>query len=266
VGADTENPTMEKAFLVVGALLLPLVAAASAMVLHVPVGVEPMVDGTKLGGGKATLVVDGYVSIYVLDAGPDQVALIDCGNDEHGAAILSALEARGLGAGSVKAIFLSHGHGDHIAGCRLFPHAEIYAFPGDVKIASGEERAHGPLPSLFDIAGGKSATVTRTLTDEETISVGRLQVKAYAVPGHTPGSAAYLSSGVLYLGDSATGRSNRKSLKHADWFYSYDVAQNVAELRNLYARLKAEKAVVTTLAFAHAGPLPGVELLLTAGD
>ncbi len=42
-------------------------------------------------------------------------------------AILAALGRRGLAASSVSAISLTHGHGDHVAGCRLFPDAKIYA-------------------------------------------------------------------------------------------------------------------------------------------
>ena len=255
---------MKKALLVIGALLLLGVGAGAAMFLPVMMGMAPMVDGTKLAGGSATLVADGYVAIFMLDGDAGQVALIDCGNDPSGSAILTALKARSLGPEAVKAIFLTHGHPDHVAGCHLFPAAEIYAFAADVKIASGEERAKGPLPSKFDLPKEKAAKVTKTLTDGESISVGGLQVKAYAVPGHTAGSAAFLSKGVLYLGDNAAGRSSGKGIKPAPWVFSDDTALNAAELKKLHARLKVERAEVKTLAFAHTGPLDGLELLGTA--
>lgn len=257
---------MKKALLVIGALLLLVVGAGLAMFGPMLIGMNPMVDGAKLGGGAATVVLDGYVAIDILDADDGHVALIDCGNDPAGAAILAALKARGLGPEAVKAIFLTHGHPDHVAGCRLFTGAEIYAFAGDVKIASGEERAKGPLPKLFDLPKEKAAKVTKTLTDGETVTVSGLQVKAYALPGHTAGSAAYLSKGVLYLGDSAAGRSGGKGVKPAPWVVSDDCDQNVAELKKLHARLKAENAEVTTLAFSHAGPVEGLDQLLTAAD
>jgi hydroxyacylglutathione hydrolase len=255
---------MKKALLAVGALLVLLVAAAAAMFLPVMVGMRPVIDGAKLGGGAATTVADGYVSMFLLDADPGQVALIDCGNDANGAAILAALKARNLGPEAVKAIFLTHGHPDHIAGCHLFPGAEIYAYPADVKMAAGEERGKGPLPSRFDVPKEKAAKVTRLLTDGQTIDLGALQLKAYALPGHTGGSAAYLSKGVLYLGDSASGRSSGTGIKAAPWVFSDDVPQNVVELKKLHARLKAENAEVKTLAFAHTGELDGLDLLLTA--
>ncbi len=255
---------MKKVLLVLGGLLVGLVAVGAALFGPMMIGMRPMVDGTKLGGGAATMVVDGYVAIFMLDADPGEVALIDCGNDPGGKAIFAALKARGLGPEAVKAIFLTHGHPDHVAGCHLFPRAEIYAYPADVKVANGEERAKGPLTKLLQMPKEKAARVTKTLTDAETVKVGSLEVKAYALPGHTGGSAAYLSKGILYLGDSAGGRSNGTGIKGAPWVVSDDTAQNLSELQKLHARLKAENAVVTTLAFAHSGPLDGLDLLLTA--
>ena len=255
---------MKKALLVVGGLVVLFLGTAVALFGPLVIGMKQQVEGTKLAGGTSTVVLDGYVGITVLDAEAGQVALIDCGNDPSGSAILTALKARSLGPEAVKAIFLTHGHPDHVAGCHLFPAAEIYAFAADVKIASGEERAKGPLPSKFDLPKEKAAKVTKTLTDGESISVGGLQVKAYAVPGHTAGSAAFLSKGVLYLGDNAAGRSSGKGIKPAPWVFSDDTALNAAELKKLHARLKVERAEVKTLAFAHTGPLDGLELLGTA--
>lgn len=255
---------MKKALLVVGVLVLLLVGGAGALFGPLFIGMAPLVDGTRLAGAAATTVVDGFSGIFVLDADPGQVALIDCGNDPNGAPILAALKARNLGPDAVKAIFLTHGHPDHVAGCHLFPRAEIYAFAADVKLASGEERPKGPLPSKFDLPREKAAKVTKTLNDGETIAVGSLEVKAYAVPGHTAGSAAFLSKCVLYLGDNAGGRSNGKGVRPAPWVFSDDTAQNLAELKKLHARLKAENAEVKTLAFSHTGPLEGLDLLLTA--
>ncbi len=255
---------MKKALLAVGGVLLLLILVAVALVAPAFMGMKELVDGSKLADGTSTLVKDGYVAMFLLDADPGQVALIDCGNDPTGAAILAALKARSLGPDAVKAIFITHGHPDHIAACHLFPGAQVYAFGADVKLANGEERSKGPLTSKLSIPPEKFAKVTQVLTDGQVVDVGALQVKAYAVPGHTGGSAAYLSKGVLYMGDSAGGKSDGKSIKPAPWLFTDDTEQNKAELKKLHARLKAENAEVKTLAFAHAGALDGVDLLLTA--
>ena len=166
----------------------------------------------------------------------------------------------------MKAIFFTHGHPDHVAGAHLFPKAEVYAFAPDVKLASGEERAKGPLTGRLPFPMEKAAKVTKTLTDGETVSVGSLQVRAFSVPGHTGGSAGFVSNGVLFLGDNCSGKSDEKSINAAPWAFTDDPKQNKASLKALHARLKAENVDVKTLAFGHTGPLDGLDLLLTAGD
>lgn len=253
---------MKKVLIVVGGLVLLLVAALAAIFGPVFSGNQPAIDGARLPG-DATQVVDGFVSLFILPAGGREVVLVDCGDDPEGAAILGALKARGLERGAVKAIFLTHGHPDHVGGCHLFPGADLYAFAADAKLASGEERAKGPLPSKMAMPKEKAAKVTRTLVDGEDVQVGSLIVKAFAVPGHTAGSGAFLANRTLYLGDSANGRSDGKTLKQAAWIFSDDPSGSTESLIRLHARLKNANADVATLAFGHSGPINGLDALLT---
>lgn len=257
--------SMKKALLGLAGLVLLVVAVVAALFVPVFTGVKPSVNGTHLEGG-AVQVLDGYVSAFLLPAGDGAVALVDCGNDPSGTGILEALRLWGLGPEAVKAIFLTHGHPDHLAACHLFKDAEVYAFAADAKIAAGLERPKGPVPSRFDTPPEKVILVTKMLMDGETVTVGTLNVKAYAVPGHTGGSAAFLADGVLYLGDSVSARSDGKTLKAAPWVFSDDTVQNLASLKKLHARLKEENAVVKLLAPAHSGQIEDVDALLTAGQ
>lgn len=225
-------------------------------------GMSPMVDNAPVGSGGAVLIADGYVGLYLLPGDANEAALVDSGNDPTGRAVLAALAARKLTKDAVKAVFLTHGHPDHTAGAQLFPGAQVYAFAADVKMAAAEEKAKGPLTSRLDFPKEKGAKVTKTLTDGETISVGSLQVRAFAVPGHTPGSAAFLSNGVLFLGDSAGAKADGKTIRGAPWAFTDDQAQNKASLKALHARLKAENVEVKTLAFGHTAPIDGMDALL----
>ena len=251
---------MKRAVLIIVALLV-LLCIVPSMVLAAMTfgGTAALVDGTELPGG-ARLVKDGYVAITMLPAGEGAVALIDCGNDPYGVAVMTELRRRGLAPDAVKAIFLSHGHPDHVAGCRLFSSAEVLVLPGDKGVAEGSERSKGPMPKLFEAPPEKRAKISRTLSDGETVTVGSLSVKVYAVPGHTAGSAAYLANEVLYLGDSAAAGDDGK-LVPAPWVFSDDTAENQRSLEALAARLKSEGAVVKKLAFAHSGPLDGPDAL-----
>lgn len=196
-----------------------------------------IVDGQQLAPGVET-VKDGFVSAFLLDVGPGKVALVDAGKDAAGHAIDAALARRGLGREAVSAIFLTHGHGDHMAACKLFPDARVYAMESEVSLI------------------GDAAKVTNPLKDGDVATVGELRVEAFAVPGHTPGSAAYLARGVLFFGDSA-GASKDGVVMKAVRLFSKDSGQNVASLKALEARLAPRASEVKELAFAHTGPLEG---------
>jgi hydroxyacylglutathione hydrolase len=197
-----------------------------------------IVDGAPIAPG-VTSVKDGFVSVYVLDAAPGKVALVDAGNDKSGKAILAALAARGLAKESVRAILLTHGHGDHVAACKLFPDAEVYAMQTELATI------------------GDAAKVTHPLKDGEAFDVGEMHVEAFATPGHTPGSAVYFARGVLFFGDSA-GASKDGTVMKAVRLFSGNSAENVASLNALAARMAPRAAEVKVLAFAHTGPLNGL--------
>lgn len=239
--------------LVVGALAAVFVPIFGGNALSTDVDVTPHVHQSQ----------DGYVNFFILDLG-DGVALVDAGNDASGAAVLAALKAKNREPKDVKAVFLTHGHPDHIAACHLFPTAAIYGFEGDVKGAAGEVRFKGTIPSMMDIPKEKTAKVTHVLQDGEVIPFGSTSVKAYLVPGHTDGSAAFLFEGVLFLGDNANARADLKTLKPAPGVFSVNSEQNKAELKKLHARLKSEAAVVTHLAYGHSGVSTELDGLLTA--
>ncbi len=199
----------------------------------------PMVDGQVLAPGVET-VKDGWmVSAFVLDVAPGVVALVDCGDDEAGKALLAALARRGLGPEAVAGIFLTHGHPDHTAGCHLFPKAQVFALAAEV-------------PTI-----GEAAKVTQPLKDGEATNLGGLHMETFATPGHTPGSAVYLADGVLFFGDSASAGKDG-ALHPAVRLFTKDPDLNVASLKALAARLRPRADEVKVLAFAHSGPLTGL--------
>ena len=222
-------------------------------------GTIPLKDRQPLSGG-AEQVKDGMVSVGIIPSAAGQVILVDCGNDHKAKAILDALKQVGLGRGAVKTILLTHAHPDHIAGCAVFPDAEVFAMAAEQSLLEGQTAARSPIGFLM----GKRDSgihITRYLQDGDVLQRGNVMVTAYLIPGHTDGSAAYLAAGTLYLGDSADSGKDG-SLLPAKRFFSNDIAQNCASLKKLAEELKPQASEIQYLEFAHSGPLPGIAPLL----
>ena len=252
---------LKKVLIGLGALVLLLVVAVAIVAVPLVVGVVYPVDGEELGDAKARQVFDGYVNVFVLPAGEKGVALIDCGNDAEGEVILKELKRRGLGPEAVRAAFLTHAHPDHIAACHLFPNAKIYAFEGDVKLAAGEVRAKGRIPSMIDTPVEKRAKVTDLLSDGVPVDVDGLVVTPYHLPGHTAGSAGFLAGGVLFLGDNAMAKTS--GIEPAPALFTDDLEQNKRSLKLLVEKLRAA-GTVKVLAFGHSGAVNGLDALAKA--
>jgi glyoxylase-like metal-dependent hydrolase (beta-lactamase superfamily II) len=222
-------------------------------------GTIPLKDRQPLSGG-AEQVKDGMVSVGIIPSAAGQVILVDCGNDHKAKAILDALKQVGLGRGAVKTILLTHAHPDHIAGCAVFPDAEVFAMAAEQSLLEGRTAARSPIGFLM---GKKNSGihVARYLQDGDVLQRGNVMVTAYLIPGHTDGSAAYLAAGTLYLGDSADSGKDG-SLLPAKRFFSNDIAQNCASLKKLAEELKPQASEIQYLEFAHSGPLPGIAPLL----
>jgi glyoxylase-like metal-dependent hydrolase (beta-lactamase superfamily II) len=237
--------------IVLGILVAVVAVAGGAIYADAFAGLKPIQDGFQKNGVR--WVAEGIGSIAVIPAGPDQVVLIDAGNDAAGAAILAELSRRGLGPEAVAAIFITHGHADHTAAISMFPQAQVMAMEAEAAVVEGRAGTKGPLTRLFPVSP-TGVRVTRPLRHEEIVTVGTARVQAFAVPGHTQGSAAYLVNGVLFLGDSANAGSGGQ-MRQSAWVFSDDLGQARESLARLYRGLLRDGTPVDTLAFAHSGTL-----------
>jgi glyoxylase-like metal-dependent hydrolase (beta-lactamase superfamily II) len=233
---------------VIGAALAVVLLALGALYYATFGGLSQIVDGAA-PASDVRIAKDGIVCLGVVDIGNGKVLLVDAGKDPTGKAIFTELARRHLGNEAVSAIFLTHGHADHTAGVHLFPHAEVYALAADIPLAEGREGSHGPLTHFFP-PQANGTHVTHAVHDDETIAIGSKSVRVFAVPGHTAGSAAYLVSGVLFLGDSA-GLKSDGTLTGAPWAFSDDSAQNHASLQALAQRLRPEQISILAIVPSH---------------
>ena len=254
------NRLLKRFLISVGVLVAAFVVAFGVLFGPVIFGMKPIPQDFEINGMR--LVQDEFTTLWIVPVGPNEVALIDAGMDPAGAAVLGELSRRSLGAEAVVAVFLTHGHTDHLGAVSLFPDAEVMALAAEADLIAGRVAPSSPLGRLMS-ASPTGIEVTRELRDAETVRLGQTEVTVYAVPGHTAGSAAYLVNNVLFLGDAGNITSD-DTVKGPPWIFSTDVDQAEESLARLGQRLASENVELDLIAFAHSGPLAGGLTPLTA--
>ncbi|MGE0445937.1 MAG: MBL fold metallo-hydrolase [Vicinamibacterales bacterium] len=247
------NRTLKRALLTLGVLVLVLVAVAGVGIAEMFAGLRPVEDGRDINGMR--VIADGFSTMTLVPAGERDLVLMDAGMDGNAEALRAELARRGRQLADVKAVFLTHGHGDHIGGVRQLPNAEVIAMAAEVAIAEGRESPASPMGRMMP-ASPTGVRVTRTIADGETVTIGAASVRAFAVPGHTAGSAAFLVNDVLFVGDSAQINADGE-IRPAPWLVTDDRAQNRASLVRLQQRLRDEQVRVAAIVAAHSGPAEG---------
>jgi glyoxylase-like metal-dependent hydrolase (beta-lactamase superfamily II) len=238
----------------VAVVLVVIVLAAGFLYAFMKYSVLPIVDGERLGNGAVTAIVTGYfgpvaIGAYLVELNDGGLALVDAGGDPTATAIRDVLARTAKDATDVRAIFLTHAHDDHFGGARAFPDAELYLLEPDLQVMQRiAERDSRPLTTVHGVRDGQRVDVSGTT------------VEAFAVPGHTPGSGAFLVNGVLFFGDSAVAASN--GTFQPNTLLGSDPAQTEPSLRALAARLESRRAEILNLAFGHQGALAGLDPLL----
>src|SRR5204862_2632328 len=104
---------------------------------------------------------------------------------------------------------LTHGHIDHISGAHILDKAKVHLGSGDLGLASGQVPPEALIPRLITkTMSPVSVSITAPIAGAASFHVGppdaagaAKTVKAYPVPGHTPGSYVFLYDGVLFAGD-----------------------------------------------------------------
>ncbi|MDX6739047.1 MBL fold metallo-hydrolase [Actinocorallia sp. A-T 12471] len=165
----------------------------------------------------------GLYSFYI-DA--PEPAIVDTGIASSPAeGMAPALAAIGRRIEDVRWILLTHGHIDHVGGAHALweltgRRARVVIHEADAPLlrsrrAHVEEYLAGRGRYLRDpegaakVAGAAEAVISgemepgMTVRGGETISLGGgVEVSVHAIPGHTPGSVAYVLDGAAFVGDA----------------------------------------------------------------
>jgi glyoxylase-like metal-dependent hydrolase (beta-lactamase superfamily II) len=230
--------------LVLLVVVVVLVAGAVASIAIPFMRYAPPQDGMVLPGG-AMLVAAGGSNVYILPEGPEHVLLVDCGMDPKMTQVAAALKKHGLGLDSVVAVLITHAHPDHIGGCAALPKARFYAQAGEAAAVEGRAIVPGPLSTItFAKPKPTGLHIDRGLKDGEQGTIGVYDITAFAVPGHTPGSGAYLIGNVLFAGDAAAFDKDGKATS-GPWIFNTDGAEAAASIKALARKLAGSVTVAT---------------------
>ena len=213
-----------------------------------PVGSQTttVIPGLHLIGGL------GPSAAYAVETSQG-IVLVDTGLGDDAQLLRSEMGKLGLDWHQVRAILLTHVHGDHTGGAeelRTSTKAKVHAGKGDADAL----REGGPRESFFSVFSMPGVVPHKTTIDValeggETLTFGDTTFRAIAAPGHTPGSICYLMerAGVraLFAGDVVTmlvgdGGTDPMALKplgtysaHLSPKYRGDAKETLATLRML---------------------------------
>ncbi len=162
----------------------------------------------------------GYeCNVYEVIADNKNCILIDCADGRD----LAECQSAGL---TPKAVLLTHGHLDHMAGCAVLQNvgAQIYCGEGELDFIFSDANK-----SIFGLDIPKFK-IDKTLKDGDEIELCGLKIKVISTPGHTAGGVTYVIGDCLFTGDTlfcgSVGRCD---------FPTGDEKQLVKSVKKLYA-------------------------------
>jgi hydroxyacylglutathione hydrolase len=242
-------------------LAVVVVAVGGGAVLGLRAGRNKVGAAAAVKPGIYDVTNAGGIHLFAARIAPGpHVIVIDAGLDPEGRPIDALLRALQASRSDVTDLFLTHAHFDHVAGAHVLDKAKVHLGEGDVALAQGREpsmpliarlltKAMSPLPVNVDAPLSGAASVT-VLPPE---GAGEAKViKAYPVPGHTPGSYAFLHDGVLFAGDIMQYKEGR--LEPTPRIFDPEPAANKAAIKSLKTQLAG--APIDIVCTSHGGCTP----------
>ncbi len=149
-----------------------------------------------VGGPEITSMED--CCVYAIDAGPEDVVLIDSGLGlSYDSLVENMLEAR-LDPRKLRFIIATHAHIDHVGGLSKFkrdygPTVVAHSLDADaIEIGDAERLAL----DLYGVDYEPCHVDLKLSRDVEILRIGDLELTILHIPGHTPGSISiYLDVG-----------------------------------------------------------------------
>ena len=188
------------------------------------------------------LVSSNPTLTYLIDCGPEGVALIDPGIQENFDAMIATVEKLGFPKSKIRWVLNTHAHFDHAGSDYLFKKLGAKIMIGALD-ADAVERGtlvtatSGAYITRPHVPGFTPTTIDQRLFDGEEVPLGNKLLIVISTPGHTSGSSCFLlqvgEKNVLFSGDTllfdnrlgyqgtayADNRAYEQSLEKLDQFH-----------------------------------------------
>jgi metallo-beta-lactamase class B len=148
---------------------------------------DPVILPTKIFD-NVYIIGNSGTAVYVIQTSAGLLMIDSLGADQTDTQLLPGFQKLGLDPANVKIILVGHGHADHFGGARYMQDhfgSKVYISAVDWHLM---ENPTGP-------PKGPPAPLPKhdaEVKEGEPVVLGDLKVMPYAIPGHTPGSMAYI--------------------------------------------------------------------------
>lgn len=195
--------TLKRVLLVLIPILL-VVAGVALYALYPMLVMQPVETGAVFGT-EIYAVKNNRNDLFLLKT-EEGYLLVDAGSDAE--QVAASLRAIGIGADTVKWIFLTHSDYDHVAALTLFPQAEIYMGEDELNLLNGTAKRNASGGNK--LPDGVRLDAIQLLTDGQMLSCGGTNMICIKAPGHTEGSMVYLADEkYLFTGDAFRVNGNK---------------------------------------------------------
>ena len=152
------------------------------------------------------------------------------------------LEKLGISPDSVTHIFLTHSDSDHAGGLKAFTSAKIYLSKSEVPMVNGKT------PRRFFIYNTRLSSYN-TMSDGETVIIGKTEIRIFETPGHTPGSVSYLIDNRFLISGDLLRVSKNGRITPFLWLMNMNHQQDIKSVGMMKSHIENAEYLLT----AHTG-------------